>query len=554
MASSLAVLAAGLVAAPAAQAIGFTNLSAAPASTQAGANSDVNIHMEFTSAGDQVRNLTIGLPPGMIGDPNATPKCTVAQLNADTCPANTIVGEVSAVANILGLPLPVTATGSLYNLDPQPGEPARFGIVLHPLGIGLVPPIILQSAVQLRPTDFGLNTVINEIPNTTLLPGDTTIVSQDITLYGTAPGTGRAFMRNPTSCSVKTTAFSATSYSGSTTTDPATGQASFTPTGCGSLPFSPSFSARVRAERFPKGQVAAVTTAIDQDAGEAGLLRADVTLPPEISADASLLQRACDLATFQAHACPSTATIGSAVATSPLLNSALSGPVLLVFGVPGSTLPGIGLDLRGELPLQLTGTFALDGTSTFDNLPDIPISHFELRFSGGADGLLLTSRNICLPPAPVFRTNFTAHSGATRAGSADGIVEPCNEPAPTLTAMLRGARSGQPKMRLRVETKAARIDAVTFTLPKGLRLAKGAALDRNLNARTDSEAISDEDVKTKGRKLIFRTGFGAFERLRVRLAAGSLLSRGRGRRMGMVGPSRRDADGVATTLRSRAKR
>src|SRR6266540_5720514 len=152
-----------------AQAMSLSGLTAAPADTQAGAHSDFHLHMNFISG--QVKDLTIGLPPGMIGNPNATPKCSVAQLNADACPANTIVGAVTANATVTVVAVPVTVdvNGDLYNLDPQPGEPARFGIVLRPLSIPplppLLPPIILQSAVQLRP-DFGLNTVINNIPDT----------------------------------------------------------------------------------------------------------------------------------------------------------------------------------------------------------------------------------------------------------------------------------------------------------------------------------------------------------------------------------------------------
>jgi hypothetical protein len=294
------------------------------------------------------------------------------------------------------------------------------------------------------------------------------------------------------------------------------------------------------------------TTSIDQDAGEAGLRRADVTLPPEISADVSQLARACAFADFQAQACPSNAVIGSAVATSPLLNSPLTGPVLLVFGVPGSVLPGLGLDLRGELPLQLTGAFALDGTATFDNLPDIPISHFELSFKGGEDGLLRAGRNICLPPPPVFRTAFTAHSNAATSGTTDATVRPCNEPPPALKAKLRGASSQRPRMKLKLATESAPIDAVTFTLPKGVRPARGRALDRNLSARTNLEAISDADVRVKGRKLIFRTGFGSFSRLTVRLGTGSLLAGGSVGRKARVKAAVRDTDGVTTRLRARA--
>ena len=78
----IVIAAAALLAVPAsAQALSLSGLAASPASTQAGAHSDFQIHMHF--AGGQVKDLTIGLPPGQIGDPNATPLCTVGQLNAD---------------------------------------------------------------------------------------------------------------------------------------------------------------------------------------------------------------------------------------------------------------------------------------------------------------------------------------------------------------------------------------------------------------------------------------------------------------------------------------
>jgi hypothetical protein len=75
-----------------------------------------------------VKDLTIGLPPGMIGNPEAaTAKCTVDELNADNCPDTSEVGSVTANATVtvVLVPVPVTVNGTLYNLEPQPGEPAR---------------------------------------------------------------------------------------------------------------------------------------------------------------------------------------------------------------------------------------------------------------------------------------------------------------------------------------------------------------------------------------------------------------------------------------------
>jgi hypothetical protein len=411
---TLVAAAAVLIVAPtSAHALGLVNVTAAPTSTQAGAHSDFNIHMGFDGAGGgtQVKDLTVSLPPGLVGDPNATPTCTADDL-ANNLSACFKVGAVNATANILGLPLPVPANGFLYNLEPKPGEPARFGIVLNPLGLP-VAPIILQSAVHLRTTDYGLDTVINGIPNTTLVDGDTTITAQDITLYGIAPGTGKPFMRNPTSCTPKTTTISAAPHAGASDSANAT----FTPTNCDALDFSPSFSANVAGANA--SMKTSVTTSIDQDLDEAGLVRAQVVIPPDLNPDVELLGNRCPPAAFEASNCPPNSVMGSAVAASPLLSQPLAGNV--VFVDTGGT-PDIGLDLQGELHLLLRGTLGLDKVVVFNGLPDIPISHFALTFPS-SPGLLIASRNLCVPPPPLFHADFTGYNGASTAVDSPATVQ-----------------------------------------------------------------------------------------------------------------------------------
>jgi hypothetical protein len=446
-----------LVAVPAsAQALSLTGLSAAPTNTQAGAHSDVNIHVGFT--GGQVKDLTIGLPPGLIGDPNATPLCTVDQLNADACPANTKVGAVTANATVTVVVLPITLDvhGDLYNLTPQPGEPARFGIVLRPIKGDLcallpaelcalipniLPPVILQSAVQLRP-DFGLNTVINNIPNSTSgLP--TTINSQDITLFGNAPGTGKPFMRNPTSCGSHTTSFSAAPYTGASDT----GTASFSTTNCGALDFSPAFTAEVGGPgQTTNGVPTTASTSILQDTDEAGLLNAVVKVPSDFNPNSALFfAAACDQASFVAGNCPANTVVGLATAASPLLSQPLIGNVELVQG--SGTFPNLGLDLKGQLHLLLQGTTAINpNTVTFNGLPDIPIARFQLTFTN-PPALLGTTRDICVPPVPVFHADFTGYNGATASVDAPATVDGCGPSSGGVGGKCKKAKAKKKKHR-----------------------------------------------------------------------------------------------------------
>jgi hypothetical protein len=460
---TLLAAAALLVAVPgSAQALGLSNLAAAPTDTQAGAHSDVHIHMDFS--GGQVKDLTVALPPGLVGDPNATPLCTVDQLNKDQCPANTKVGAVTANATVTVIQLPplpplgvtLNVNGDLYNLTPQPGEPARFGIVLRPLNLGgaignILPPVILQSAVQLRP-DFGLNTVINGIPNKTSGLA-TTINSQDITLFGSAPGTGKPFMRNPTSCEEKTTNFTAVPYDG----PPATGSASFTPTNCGALDFSPSFEAQVGGDgQTTNGVATTASTSILQDADEAGLHDAVVKVPGDLNPNSTIFfGGSCDQASFKAGTCPSNTIVGLATAASPLLSQPLVGNVELVSNPdPSVPFPNLGLDLKGQLHLLLQGTTDISNgnTVTFNGLPDIPISRFQLTFTN-PPGLIGTSRDICVPPAPVFHADFTGYNGKTSSADAAATVLGCGAGTVATKAKCKKAKKKHKKKHRAAESK-----------------------------------------------------------------------------------------------------
>ena len=419
-----------LALAPSAQAaLGLQSLSAKPANLAAGANSDFDIHIGFSDPADQVKDLTVHLPPGLVGNPTATPLCTVSQLNADSCPANTQVGSVTANVNVIvagPVSVPLTVNGSLYNLTPQPGEPARFGIVLRPLG-GLIggTKIIQQSAVQLRRSDFGLDTIVNNFPQTA--SGlETDITSLDLSLVGTANGHG--FIRNPTSCTPKTVTFDATSYGGHS----AHGSApSFTPTNCDALPFHPVATVKLGEKGATRaGSNTPLTAVIQQEPTEAGLADAQLLLPSTLSPNSALLTNTCSLLQFQVNAakCPAKSIVGSGTATSSFLPSALGGPVVLVRPGPGDFLPRLGVQLNGPLSLHILGSFVIESAglgNEFAKLPDIPIARFALHFHAGKNGLVGTSQNLCTSPAPKFRTSFEGFNGAHQQGPVTAQIVGC---------------------------------------------------------------------------------------------------------------------------------
>ena len=76
----------------------LTNVSATPADTNAGANSDFSISLDTPDASD-MKDLTIHLPPGLVGNPLATTTCTEEQLNADACPRRAATSATSATTS-----------------------------------------------------------------------------------------------------------------------------------------------------------------------------------------------------------------------------------------------------------------------------------------------------------------------------------------------------------------------------------------------------------------------------------------------------------------------
>jgi hypothetical protein len=392
-----------------ADAIGLAGLVAEPADTQAGANSDLHVHMDLTDASDDLQDMTLMLPPGLAGNPQIPAKCPIADFNADACVAEAAVGTTTVSITALGL-LPLNVSGTVYNLVPNPDEPARLGIVLRPAG-DLLPlgKIFTQVEVQLRPGDLGLNSVINDLPNTAsgAIPID--INSVDLVL-------DESFASNPTSCAEATTTFVITSYAAPTT--PVSGTASFTPTGCEGLPFSPEASLAVDAgAKLEGGESPEVVTVVEQDPGEANTKKVVLTLPLGLGPDPNVAFGAqCTQADFAAHTCPAPTNVGAAVAESPLLASPLAGSVFMV-EPPGGALPVIGIDLQGDLDIQLPVTAAFVSgpggvrvESILDGLPDLPLSRFTLTFDGGQGGLFIATDTLCDDSSRLDGT-FDSHAG-----------------------------------------------------------------------------------------------------------------------------------------------
>jgi hypothetical protein len=79
-------------------------------------------------AGGEARNLEIELPPGFSGEPNSAPRCTRTLLDAEACPADTVIGD-DVVMLAAGTDGPNGYTVlPLYNMVPPEGIVDEFAL------------------------------------------------------------------------------------------------------------------------------------------------------------------------------------------------------------------------------------------------------------------------------------------------------------------------------------------------------------------------------------------------------------------------------------------
>src|SRR6476620_6912716 len=97
-----------------------TAMTAAPANTQATANSDFTIDFGVDDPEADLRSFSVHLPPGEWAALAATPKCTTAQFSAKACPAGTQAGTATATLDNPGLD-PIA--GTIYRLAPPGSAP-----------------------------------------------------------------------------------------------------------------------------------------------------------------------------------------------------------------------------------------------------------------------------------------------------------------------------------------------------------------------------------------------------------------------------------------------
>jgi hypothetical protein len=121
------------------------------------------------------KNLNVKLPPGLIGNPTAIPRCPPSAFLHQSCGANTVVGVAMTTINESARAFPLaTVSTPVFNLEPNVGEPARFGFMP-----GLVP-VFLDTSLRTG-GDYGVTVNVENITQST------TFFASKVTVWG-VPG------------------------------------------------------------------------------------------------------------------------------------------------------------------------------------------------------------------------------------------------------------------------------------------------------------------------------------------------------------------------------
>jgi hypothetical protein len=364
------------------------------------------------SRGDgQQRLSTIStqLPPGLLGVLKSVKQCSEPQAAQGACGAESLIGHVTVGAGAGSEPFYVS--GQVFLTGPYKGAPFGLSIVVPavagPFNLGTV---VTRAQVAVNPQTSALTVTSDPLPSILQgVPLDLQTVNVTIDREG--------FIFNPTNCAPLAIGVSATSTQGAS----AGGPLHFQVAGCAGLPFTPKFSVSTTG-KTTKPSGASLDVKVSSGAGQANIGKVAVSLPEQLPSRLTTIQQACPGATFAANpaSCPAGSNVGTGTATTPLLAGSLTGPAYLV-SHGGAAFPDIVVILQGEgITVDLTGNINIKGkitSSAFNNVPDVPITTFNLSLPQGPHSALGTNipasakGNLC-GQTLIMPTTLTGQNGA----------------------------------------------------------------------------------------------------------------------------------------------
>ncbi|MEX0972953.1 MAG: hypothetical protein WDZ46_06810, partial [Solirubrobacterales bacterium] len=373
----------------------------------------------YTEPDENMRTNVTRLPRGFVGNPEATPRCSAAQLESEACPIASQVGAIDlllqSAEEILSMETPSWHDVPVYNMVPPGDAVAAFAFVV------LQKPVWIEAGLD--PADgYAVVTRIEHTNSSFFLraaeltvwgvPGDPAHdwmrFDRNADRYGASLDPSvprRPFLTLPTGCE----AAGGFEIEVDSWQRPGAFVSAATPllqaTGCG----DPGFSFEPTIEIEPTSHEAAAPTGLDveltvpQNEDPDGLatpnLRDAVTRLPEgmainPSAADGLIgcsQADVGLEDNEAPRCPDASKIGTVEIVSPLVPDTLKGFIYQAkqHDNPHGSLLGFYTVARGNgLTIKLAARVDADPetgrlTTTFLDNPQLAFEHYRLHFWGG---------------------------------------------------------------------------------------------------------------------------------------------------------------------------
>ena len=393
--------------------------SLTPLTARAGAFSPFTFDLARAPGQQYLSQITTTLPPGLVAAIPSVALCGEPQANAGSCPSSSRIGTVTVAAGAGSAPY--TFSGQAYLTGPYGGDP--YGLsVLVPANAG---PYDLGDVVTRAGIGVGLYS--GRVTVTSALPS--IVGGVPLRLQSLRVDVNRArFASNPTSCSPlagESTLLSTFGASDSLSSP-------FQATDCGALAFKPSLGIRTKAHPTKLGG-ASIEVTLTQGAGQANIRELQIQLPKQLVARFATLQKSCPAATFETGpppgGCASGARVGTVSVTTPVLPGRLTGSAWFV-SHGAEAFPDLDLVLSGDgVEVVLVGhthiAHSSVTTSTYEDLPDVPISDVTVSLPMGPNSALAANGQLCRAKL-LAPSTIVGQDGAKLARSTRVAVSGCS--------------------------------------------------------------------------------------------------------------------------------
>jgi hypothetical protein len=370
---------------------------------QAAAKTPFTLTINRPDGQQALGSITMQLPPGLAALISEVTPCPENEALANKCGPGSEVGHTTSSSGLGGEPF--TLPGKLYFTGPLKAT-ATHGA--SPFGLSSVTPavagpfnlgnVIVLSTINIDPNTTAATVKSEPIPK--MLQGIPVQLEQ---LHVTVERPGnQPFQFNPTNCNPMPIKGTLTGYEGASVGESYPFQVS----NCASLPFKPDFTASTSGHTS-KTNGASLDVKITYPPGAyANVAKSVTALPMALPSRLTTIQKACLDTVFEGNpaACGEGSVIGEGIVHTPVFKNELRGPAYLV-SHGNRAFPDIEIVLQGEgITLVLDGQTDIKKgitRTTFNAVPDAPVSTFELLLPEGPHSALAANGDLCKPTRTV---------------------------------------------------------------------------------------------------------------------------------------------------------